>query len=306
MMTSQEHRTANIWAYIETCLKHLQSLPDLEKRLSEKTSDSGSLHERFEDYLKGLDHFIHSARKIQLLMTQASANDGFQHLEQRSISAWREKISPGLKLYEQVYIDFMDRLGVEFRRHDKPFAGALVALSDMIDNGDLEIFDEDQRQAFNQIYEMDWFNPDEWLLGFEELNPILADGIDKKLNEQLRQRLREIYRNYAIGNYFSVFALARSVLEISLKDRAHTLNANKDQKLSSLKNQKLSDLIDDFSKAHPKINVHMGIIKESGDDTLHNIKFKQNPYKPESRRISAKNTIESLRIVLEYLNNCRK
>lgn len=288
---SQEHRAANLLANINASQQFLGVLSAIRSKhggnIAEvlRSSDASS-------YIDNVQGFLRHARRTALLISVATAEDGFQHSPAETIRVWREALRPAFEQHEAEWDELLARLDIESERPKDPITTIIIASMDAWNVFD-DIFSEDEIEAAERFVHLSWFRPDEWLTGFEELQPVMATAIDRRLAEPFRQRLNEIYRSYAICNYFSVFALGRATLELALKDKASAFGVDK--------NQGLSRLMSDFDTKLPEIGIHMRTVKEAGDDTLHHNPHRNNPYKPESRRMTAKNVIESLRVVLERL-----
>ena len=116
------------------------------------------------------------------------------------------------------------------------------------------------------------FDPDAWIERMGDLRAIRIAQGRANIPKEVSHRLYEVYRTYVLGSWLSVIALARSVLEYALHDRAPAFNIatripNPDPNEED-KWRDLYELIKDF-KPHFNSIGDMHQIRINGNKYLH-------------------------------------
>ncbi len=149
------------------------------------------------------------------------------------------------------------------------------------------------------------FDPDSWLDRAGKLTAVRTDKRNFQLPIHARFRLEELYRAYIFGNWLSVLALSRSILEYVIKDNLHkfqidpswpTVDGN-----GKRKKKRLSDLIDEISMYLPQLKDAMHQIREYGNDYLHPEVTRVSKESLLARESAARHAVEILALVVEEL-----
>ena len=150
------------------------------------------------------------------------------------------------------------------------------------------------------------FKPDEWLENANELNPIRTSRKGADIPVHVRYRVLEIYRSYIFGNWISVLALSRSVLEYVILDNLHKFNI-KPQHLTTINSSKkttksLKALIIEVGEKTPDILSSMEKVREYGNEYIHPKTTKiSREVLLFRRKENAKDCLYHLRIAIETL-----
>lgn len=151
-----------------------------------------------------------------------------------------------------------------------------------------------------RLLSSEFFEPDRWLSNSEALPLIVGDKADIKLNMPLRQRLRELYHSFVLGNDYATLALSRSILEYVLIDRAGALGF--DPHGSDGKIKRLSWLIDDAAAVHPEIKAAMESVRDAGNMVMHPGGHKTNVTSlPGALKFAALESTKAVRSIVESL-----
>jgi hypothetical protein len=154
------------------------------------------------------------------------------------------------------------------------------------------------------------FDPDSWPDRAGALSPVRTNRKNAELPAHARFRLIEIYRSYVFGNWLSVLALARSILEYVILDNLHKLQIDPRwptvDETGSGKKKKLTHLIDEVGNHLPHIRQEMHRLREYGNDYLHPEKTNVSKETLFQREQAAKQAIELLTKVVEELYLARK
>ncbi len=126
----------------------------------------------------------------------------------------------------------------------------------------------DTCRELEDVVGSNWFDIDTWKERQKKLRPIILnkDG-ENKLRDHIRIRLMEIYRSYVFGNFFSVVALSRSLVEFVLR-----LNARKVGILIEYENiwgEKFSSIARNLEKINPALASHVEAVRDLGNIVMH-------------------------------------
>ena len=125
----------------------------------------------------------------------------------------------------------------------------------------------------------DYFQPDDWMTNINTLGPIFSPRKEEKFPKHIRIRIHEMYRSFLFGNWMSVLALGRSLLEYVIIDRRSSLGIEvyeKDQD-GAERPKKISRLVDlavETSFASP-LERDMKEITKYGNGVMHPEKTKK-------------------------------
>jgi hypothetical protein len=147
------------------------------------------------------------------------------------------------------------------------------------------------------------FSPEEWHRNLSLLAPLLSARPFKNFPAQVRLRVEEVYRSFVFGNWLSVLALTRSLLEYSIHDNLRKLGIKAHWETTPKpREKKLGELIDEASTHYPEmVGEAMKRIRQSGNEYLH--PKRRTTEQLFSRREEAMNRIKDLVLVIEILYN---
>ena len=184
-----------------------------------------------------------------------------------------------------------------------------VAIERMVelvdDNPDLE--DSFAVRRANDVLESKLieFEPDKWLDNAGELYPIRTARKGANIPVHAKYRIVEIYRSYVLGNWLSVLALSRSVLEYVILDNIHKYKISPIYETtiprSKQKPKKLSHLIEEIGEKLPEIKDSMEEIRCYGNEYIHPKRTKSSKESLFKRKEKAKDCLRHLRNVVETL-----
>ncbi|KAA1172799.1 hypothetical protein FWJ25_13375 [Marinobacter salinexigens] len=141
----------------------------------------------------------------------------------------------------------------------------------------LEYMADEELVALKELVSAKFFEPDEWHANMKELKPIVSSRRSEMLPGHVRERIKEIYRSFIFGNFQSVAAMSRGVMEYALIDRAGSLGyeAYENDKSGKGRPKSLRYLIDHAGEMRPHIASDMDAIREYGNDVMHPEKTKK-------------------------------
>lgn len=147
-----------------------------------------------------------------------------------------------------------------------------------------------------------FFSPDKWQENMDELRPIVSSRLPRDFPAHVRYRLTELYHSFFFGNWMSVHALARSLIEYAMIERGleFGVEVNENTKKGH-RPKRLSDLIKAYKDSAPEIIGPLESIKVLGDETLHPRKDAGVVHFPQSMRSKALECVIQSRQVVEYL-----
>lgn len=186
------------------------------------------------------------------------------------------------------------------------FDVAIERMEELIeDNPDLE--DSFSVSRANDVLESKLieFEPDKWLDNAGELYPVRTSRKGADIPVHAKYRIIEIYRSYVFGNWLSVLALSRSVLEYVILDNLHKFEISPKYETTirkgAPKQKKLSHLIEEMGERLPEIVSSMEEIRDYGNEYIHPKKTKTSKEVLFQRKEKAKNCLRHLRNVVEAL-----
>jgi len=155
----------------------------------------------------------------------------------------------------------------------------------------------DDFRAAESIIASPFFNPDDWYRNARELQPILGEHAEKRIPINVRGRLSELYWSFILANYMAAIALARSILEYSLVDRASRLGiepyaTDRDGKRRT---KRISVLVGIASERLPELSVRMEEIVECANQILHPTRNDKLLLAPSALRAQALRCVNSAR-----------
>lgn len=164
----------------------------------------------------------------------------------------------------------------------------------------LEYMADEELVALKELVSAKFFEPDEWHANMKELKPVVSSRRSDMLPHHVRVRIKEIYRSFIFGNWQSVAAMSRGVMEYALIDRASSLGyeAYEDGRSGKGRPMKLGYLIDHAGKILPLVASDMDKIREYGNEVMHPEKTKKMRAFPLSRK-QAIDCIDRVKRVLE-------
>ena len=147
---------------------------------------------------------------------------------------------------------------------------------------------------------MPWFEPDQWVRNFSQLQPVLVDRPAMVMNEHVRYRLTEIYRAFAFGLWMSAIALSRSLVEFSVKQNARRLGIEIDFEAKSgrREDKSLKWLGEDLANTRPELAAPFDIVRDAGNRILHP-KKRDIISHPTVMRSEALDCIRTARLIVE-------
>lgn len=151
---------------------------------------------------------------------------------------------------------------------------------DLTDMADEELID------LQYIVSASFFRPDEWYENMKELRPVASKRRSEMLPNHVRVRIKEIFRSFTFGNWQSVAAMSRGVLEYALIDRAGALGyeAYEQDQFGKLRPVSLRQLVHRASDLLPSVVEDMEAIREYGNEVMHPEKTKKIGALPLSRK----------------------
>ncbi len=148
------------------------------------------------------------------------------------------------------------------------------------------------------------FNPDKWIENSKSLQPIMTDK-EQRLPAHVRLRLVELHRSFIFENWLSVISLSRATLEYAILDNCHKWNIKPKQRVTYPKEREqfknLNTLIDEISEHDKELSNLMNLIREEGNDVAHPEKTDESREKLFARENVAKECVERLIHVVEFL-----
>jgi hypothetical protein len=131
----------------------------------------------------------------------------------------------------------------------------------------------------------------------------LGKAAEQRIPNNIRIRLKELYRSFILGNHLAAIALARAVLEYALVDRSAKIGINplSDDPRYPNRTRKLGMLVEDASENRPELKLDMKSIVDAGNKTLHPKKKDNLVLLPDALRGLALTSIKAVRRVVENL-----
>lgn len=131
----------------------------------------------------------------------------------------------------------------------------------------------------------DDFRPDDWIKNIHDVGPVFSSREKKEFPAHIRLRVDEMYRSFVFGNWMSVVALGRSLLEYMILDRGPRLGIEVYEKYGKERPKKISNLVDltagtDRAKS---LEQDMRDIVEYGNDVMHPKRARKVKMYPSTR-----------------------
>ncbi len=168
---------------------------------------------------------------------------------------------------------------------------------------DGEIHMSDYRDAKNLVAS-EYFLPDDWMENFTSVGPVFSPKEEKKFPLHIRERVREMYRSFIFGNWMSVTAMGRSLLEYIIIDRKSSLKIEVYEKDYDGKERpkKISRLVDLAAETNfaQSLKEDMKKIVQYGNEAMHPIKTSKIKMFPH-RRQGALDCIKSIIKIIQVL-----
>lgn len=233
-------------------------------------------------------------------------------------SFWSDVLEPQGKALQQAYLvaigldEFSDLLD-EPAPDDRPRHLMLSAISWGIERWSDSLLDEDERLEWRErgfdiegaigLVSMPWFQPDEWSRNFSLLEPVLVDRPASVMRDHVRYRLLEIYRAFAFGLWMSAIALARSLVEFSLRSTAprFQISITREGPGERIEEKSLKQLGEEVSAHFPTaVASSIEVVRETGNRILHPKKHDVISH-PKVMRAEALECIRAARKVVQAL-----
>jgi hypothetical protein len=238
----------------------------IEELLFELHRDAGVLDRKFHDAL--VDENILIAKIGQ------SLGEWYRKTFLTNLNSIKEAYSE----LDPFLSDFFDKLDEVVRERyenqevEKTFYAGLEQIQGIIDdNPDMvERFALDDAWRVIDSEFLD-FSPDEWIERSRRLKPIFIEVREEQIPAHVRFRLRELYRVFVLGNWFSVFSLARTILEYSIINLAfrYELDPFVKRENGTRRIKRLGVLVSEMSERLPNIKDDMESVTEYGNRFLH-------------------------------------
>ncbi len=111
-----------------------------------------------------------------------------------------------------------------------------------------------------------YFKPDDWVANEKDLDPIIVTTDMEKIPTHVKNRIHEIYDSFIFGNWMSVIALSRCLLEYALIDRKNFLKIDV---YDNNHTKPLWKLVKQAESVVPALSDSMHTIKKHGNEILH-------------------------------------
>ena len=168
------------------------------------------------------------------------------------------------------------KTGISMSIPRKPRSGDLDGLGDLFSHGASEVFEGwkknqyhfnwgEMEDLYRDLENSGYFAPDDWVSNLREMLPIVKGP--SKFDYPVSIRLNEIRRSYFFGNWLSVIALSRCLMEYVLI-RALGENAYTTEKGES-KLKRLDTLVAEMSKQKQELKTDMKNIQDWGNSIMH-------------------------------------
>ncbi len=136
---------------------------------------------------------------------------------------------------------------------------------------------EDNMDSFladvDKIMRKSYFKPDDWENNEKDLSPIIVTEEINRIPTHIQKRIREIYHSFIFGNWMSVIALSRCLLEYALIHRKSLLAKRLNKKIE-IKNDKgqtkrISELASIAAEVFPELGKSMANVIDYGNYVMH-------------------------------------
>lgn len=153
---------------------------------------------------------------------------------------------------------------------------------------------------FDNLLRKDYFVPAYWEENEKELFPVIVTHPIQNIPKHVKKRMQEIYRSFIFGNWMSVLALSRCLLEYALIHRKSLLEQRSGREIEVRDattgwTKKIGDLASIAAEAFPELDESMKIVIEYGNYVMH-------PYhKTIPSKNMAKHGIDEISKIIETL-----
>ena len=176
---------------------------------------------------------------------------------------------------EEIFAQVIAKAKKDIEMHGKEPEGVPVrGLAELFACGAKEVWEgryycpheEELKDEYEELLWSGYFNPDDWVRNLREM-PIVAKG-RVQFREPVRVRLEEIRRAYFFGNWLSVIALSRCLMEYVLIE-ALGKDAYRRAQKGGREVKGLEDLKVEMSERKPELKKDMESIQERGNYVMH-------------------------------------
>ena len=294
-------------------LARLASLPELDRR----EFGSGPKRERIEDLLKTLNKSISSVQRSLSEHVTGSSEAPILSVPPAHRAFYNEVVLPHGKTLQRAYFEIagfsmlIDLLDDPTGDRPKPLmlnaiSWGLERWNNQLEEG--EWFEWYERgfniEGARDLVAMPWFRPDEWSQNLKSLQPVLVDRPPQVMRDHVRYRLTEIYRAFAYGLWMAAIALARSLVEFSLRATAPRLGivSTYERAGGRIDDKSLQRLGEEVACALPALANAIETVRESGNRILHPKKHDVIAH-PKVMRAEALDCIRATRLIVETLHS---
>jgi hypothetical protein len=175
---------------------------------------------------------------------------------------------------------------------------SLETARDMLEDV-LEAGSEDDRvRALNQLLQFPNFSPDDWDRRRYMLSAVYLARRPLTIPSYVTSRFNEACNSFIYGNFLATIALARSVLELVLKERFPLFKSLTLEEITRKQWDRINGL-----KGQNEIREKADLIRQSGNQILHKAKDKISHIFNEW---AASKVLRDLKTVLEFLYSLEK
>jgi len=303
---TREGKLNSILAHCEQLYERLRRIiPDL------RTPDLSSIPDDRKRLAATAVYFIlEDLKEADRHLRQASMDIPAQGIARKAREFYRTVLLPNREQLETLLVDLLDLPDIDIDLKQlrpeparTPVWNILVSGLDFWNLDESGEFSAEDLAAADHLLFSSFFRPDEWLRGFEELQPILGERAEQRIPGNVRERLKELYRSFAFGNFLSAIALARAILEYALVDRASHLGIDpytQDTRYPG-RTRRLRELVEDAAEKIPELRSDIESILDAGNQTLHPRRKDNLVRLPSALRAMAFSSTLAVRAVVERL-----
>jgi hypothetical protein len=299
-----ETRTAKLNNLLDQCdqlFTHLvQIIPDLQ------TGDLDSLSKDEKSDAATLCAFlIQNMEEVKGLLRKANLDGVPPGITTSKYAIYQDQLIVNRNAIVTIAIALFDiekdprRIPPEER--NTPIWNILVSGLDYWSQDESGTFSHADCQAADDLIYSPFFEPDQWLKNEQDLKPVLGSSPNQRIPQNVRIRLREVFRSFILGNHLSVIALSRAILEYALIDRASNIGIDPSNPGHTNRTKSISWLVEDTAEKKPHLKDRMELIVDIGNKTLHAKKRDQLAFLPITLRDYALTSIDAIRSIIEEL-----
>ena len=211
------------------------------------------------------------------LILQSDINKSLDHYEYLIQNGWFQKyIKMQVDFFKKVnFLEFGDDSKTNHPPSDKndSIKSSFECFLPIAHNFITDLTEEDfdsmglNLSDCDNIIKKPYFNPDDWMANEEDLSLFVTS---EEVPPHVKARIKEIYRSFIFGNWMSVIALSRCLLEYSIIDFLTKKIDGKSEIYDDKGYTKpLAELIQTASKAAPKLEDSMRQVKNIGNEIMH-------------------------------------